>query len=373
VKKRFIFMILIAIALLLAFFVKRCVTGSLVPVQQKKPSISPESILPGRNLKKSMNETAGAGVKDYDMLFVRLDREGKTKWVKTYGTAEYDWADFIIQGDDGGFIALARTYYAEDGTDSYYVIKLDASGNSLWSKTFAGKNETTMEPVAQAAGGGYIIAGKTFSGGSEEKEVFLAKTDKDGNYEWVHNFGREYYDWGYSAVIDTDGSYIIVGQDEVPGDNADFYLRKRGNTGKYIWEKSYGGRDFDWAYSIAPAAGGYMLAGLTYSYGNGNDDIYLVKVDGAGEHVWDRTYGGPGYDEAFSICADDETGFVMAGATTSAGNGGHDVYVLKVDADGNSIWSSVIGGAGNEAAYCVNRLKDGGYIIAGATNSVWNK
>jgi hypothetical protein len=371
-KKRFVFLIFIVIALLLALFIKKCATGGLVPAKpQKSASISPASILPGKNIKKLLGETTAPGEKDYDMLVARLDASGNTKWVKAFGGADYDWADFAIQCDDGEFLALGRTYHSGSGQDDYYVIKIDASGNSLWSKIFASRNEADADSIAQVVDGGYIIAGRTFSGDREEKEVFLAKTDLKGNYQWVHNFGREYYEWGYSSIIAADGSYITVGQDETPGVNTDFYLRKRNNDGKYAWSRSYGGGDYDWGYGIAAAAGGYVLAGLTYSFGNGNDDVYLVKVNEDGDEIWAKSYGGTGYDEAFSICADRDKGFVAAGSTTSWGNGGHDVYVMSVDAKGNSLWPAVFGGAGNEAAYCINRNKDGGYIIAGATNSVW--
>lgn len=363
------------IIILLALLLRKCGTKGAIKNPEPQPktaSIAPEAILPGRSFNILQEEgEAAPGGRDYDMFVAAVDAGGKLKWQKIFGAQYYDWADYAIQCDDGGILVLGRTYYTEEGQNDYYVMKLDASGNSLWSKTFAGVNETPMDSVAQAVDGGYIIAGKTFSEAGDAKEVYIARTDKAGNYEWVHNFGRQYYEWGYTSIISTDGSYLTVGQDETPDISADVYLRKRDNGGNYAWEKSYGGRDYDWGYSIAAALDGFIIAGLTYSYGSGNDDIYLIKVNENGFLAWDKTYGGPGFDEVFSICGAGKSGFVLAGATTSWGSGGHDVYIMKVDAEGNSLWSAVFGGAGNDAAYSVNRLKDGGYIIAGATNSVW--
>ncbi len=371
-KKRLLFIFVIILILFAALLLKKCGPDIMRLGKPKRAAfLSPENLIPEKSFKKRAGQPQPAGTKDYDIFLVKTGASGETQWVKTFGTTGYDWAECVFQADDGAYILFGRTYSSADDTDDFYMMKIDARGNSLWSKIFAGSGDIAGDSVAQAVNGGFIIAGKVYSGGENDREVYLAQTDSEGNYKCVQNFGREFYEWGYCTMVEGDGSYIIVGQEETPGLNADFYLKKRSVDGKYDWVKSYGGPDYDWAYAIAAAGSGYALAGLTYSYGAGNDDMYVVRVDENGNGVWENTYGGAGYDEAFAIAPDLAGGFIIAGASSSAESKGHDALLLKIDAGGNSLGSYYFGRAGNEAFYSVSRTKDGGYIAAGATNSIW--
>ncbi|HRU40119.1 MAG TPA: hypothetical protein P5511_09595, partial [Candidatus Goldiibacteriota bacterium] len=182
----------------------------------------------------------------------------------------------------------------------------------------------------QSVPGGYIIAGTTESDGVE---VYLARTDEAGNYIWTHNYGREYHEWGSFTYLEEDGSYFTVGQSAGPDVTADFYLSKKGSKGEPLWSRTYGGEAYDWAYSMEKAGAGFVLAGLTYSFGAGNDDIYIVKTDAEGGLEWQKQYGGSGYDEAFSISAAGE-GFILAGSTSSWGALNHDGLLMLVDSSG---------------------------------------
>jgi hypothetical protein len=352
---------------------KKCGSRGIPASKPKKTVIiAPDAAVQEKSFINRSVKAPLSGVKDYDIFVVKTDPFGKPQWTRTFGTPFYDWAEYAVQTDDGSYLLLARTYYSDEGECDFKVIKIDATGNTVWTKTLTGKDSSVVNSVAQAVDDGYIIAGKAYSGNVNDSEVYLAHTDRDGNYEWVQNFGREYYEWEDMSVAAGDGSYMTVGQAEAAGLSAGFYLRKRDKEGKYSWTKNYGGSGYDWAYSIAAAwDGGYVLAGLTYSFGAGLDDIYLVKADEEGNSVWAKTYGGAGYDEAFLVSPDPVGGFIVAGATSSRGKGGYDALLLRVDDKGNSLWSAVFGGQGDEAAYSASRTKDGGYILAGTSNSVW--
>jgi hypothetical protein len=133
--------------------------------------------------------------------------------------------------------------------------------------------------------------------------------------------------------------------------------------------KTYGGTNWDEAFSVQQTSdGGYIVAGRTYSFGAGYWDIFLIKTDANGNIIWAKTYGGTDFDEAFSVRQTSDGGYIVAGETNYF-VGGVNIFLIKTDANGNIIWAKTYGGTDWDDALSVQQTSDGGYIVAGKTNS----
>jgi hypothetical protein len=223
--------------------------------------------------------------------------------------------------------------------------------------------------VQQTTDGGYIVAGRTRSFGAGDFDVYLIKTNAAGDTVWARAYGGTFRDQGLSARQTTDGGYIVAGQTMSGTGNFDVYLIKTNAAGDILWTRTYGGSDFDQGFSVRQTAdGGYIVAGIAVSSG-AHEDVYLVKTDASGDTLWTRTYGGAGIDEGRSVQQTPDGGCIIAGRTTSFGAGGYDSYLIKTNSTGDTLWTRTHGGTGGDWGYSVHQTTDGGYIIAGSTIS----
>jgi hypothetical protein len=311
----------------------------------------------------------GAGATD--VYLIKADTSGNTEWEKTFGGSDYDLAFSVEQTTDGGYIIAGYTNSYGAGECDAYLVKTDASGNTEWEKTFGGSAYDDACSVQQTTDGGYIIAGTTNSFGAGAGDFYLIKTDALGNMEWEKTFGGSGYDSAYSVEQTTDSGYIIAGITYSYGAGAgDFYLIKTDALGNMEWEKTFGGSEDDCALAVEQTTdGGYIIGGETFSYGAGVFDAYLVKTDASGNTEWEKTFGGSDYDSAYWVRQTTDSGYITVGETYSYGAGADDVYLVKTDALGNMEWEKAIGGSGYDSPSSVEQTMDGGYIIAGGTNS----
>ncbi|MHC4633484.1 MAG: hypothetical protein ACYS9C_19735, partial [Planctomycetota bacterium] len=205
--------------------------------------------------------------------------------------------------------------------------------------------------------------------GAWQSDVYLIKTDSNGNGEWEKTFGGSGGEWGYSVQQSTDGGYIIAGYTSSYGAGAsDVYLIKTEPNGNSQWQKTFGGSEGDQGWSVQQTTdGGYIIAGWTDSYGAGNDDVYIIKTDPNGNSVWHKTFGGSGNDMAYSVQQTSDTGYIITGSTYSYPVGDWDVYLIKTDPNGNSQWQKTFGGSESDGGRSGQQTSDGGYIIAGYT------
>jgi hypothetical protein len=192
--------------------------------------------------------------------------------------------------------------------------------------------------------------------------------------EWSETYGGMDYDFGYSVVQTTDGGYAIAGETYSYGaGGTDVYLVKTYANGTAQWTQTYGGTSHEIAFSVVQTTdGGYAIAGYTESYGAGNSDMYLVKTDAYGIAQWNQTYGGPDYDYGRSVVQTTDGGYAIAGYTESYGAGNDDFWLVKTDAYGIAQWNQTYGGTTTDMAHSLVQTTDGGYAIAGyiAANDV---
>jgi len=317
-----------------------------------------------------VTESYGNG--NHDVYLFKTDGSGNVQWTRTFGGTSDEDGTFVQQTTDGGYIITGWTDSYGNGFRDVYLIKTDGSGNEQWTKTFGGTNEEFSSSVQQTTDGGYIITGWTGIPGL--RDVYLIKTDGSGNEQWTKTFGDTDDDFGHSVQQTTDGGYIISGMTESFGNGLrDVYLIKTDGSGNEQWTKTFGGTDLDFSYSVQQTTdGGYIITGVTESYGNGNHDVYLIKTDGSGNEQWTKTFGGTSDDVGDNGKQTTDGGYIITGWTESFGNGLRDVYLIKTDGSGNELWNKTFGGTDDDMGHRIQQTTDGGYIIIGRTESFGN-
>jgi len=290
---------------------------------------------------------------------------------KAIGGPASEWGASLIQTSDGGYATASKTESFGTGGVDVYVVKLDAKGNLQWTKTIGGPGDEIGFSLIQTSDGGYAIAGSTGSFGAGWYDVYVVKLDAKGNLQWTKTIGGLDDEIGHSLIQTSDGGYAIAGKTYSFGAGwADVYVVKLDANGNLQWTKTIGGKDFEAGYSLIQTSdGGYAIAGYTDSFGAGREDVYVVKLDAKGNLQWTKTIGGSKRDWGESLIQTSDGGYAIAGTTTSFGAGGRDVYVIKLDAKGNLQWTKTIGGRSVEKGSSLVQTSDGGYVIAGETES----
>ncbi len=330
---------------------------------------SAQQTLDGGYIVVGVTLSFGAGL--YDVYLIKTDSTGDMLWTRTYGGIYEDLGASVQQTRDGGYVIIGYTKSYGAGANDVYLIKTDSTGDTLWTKTYGGIEDDLGYSIQQTSDDGYIIVGVTWSFGSGHEDYYLIKTDSVGDTLWTRTYGGINADWGSSVQQTRDGGYIIIGCTESYGAGAnDVYLIKTDYTGDTLWTRTYGGTLGDVGTSVQQASdGGYIVAGYTAFFGVDSFDVYIIKTDSIGDTLWTRTYGGTDIDYGFSIQQTTDNGYIIAGLTQSFGAGNGDVYLIKTDSTGDTLWTRTYGQTWGDLGNSVQQTSDGGYIIAGYT---WN-
>jgi len=242
----------------------------------------------------------------------------------------------------------------------------------IWQKKYGRNSDDRGYSIVQMEDDLYIVGGQTNSFGAGGFDVYLLKIDwgKD-SILWDEAIGGEKDDWCKSICLTPKGDYLIVGSTASYGAGGyDVYLVKVTRDGELEWTKTYGGSGDDFGHEvIVTRDGGYLVVGSTRSYGAGGEDVYLLKLDGNGDTVWVRVLGGAGDDCGYGVVQGSDGSYVVVGSTTSEGSGGKDVYLVKVSEHGVLKWTKTFGGASDDEGYGICVTPDGKYIFVGCTKS----
>lgn len=296
-----------------------------------------------------------------DVYLIKTDANGDTIWTKRYGGEWFEQGNSVQQTSDDCYI-IAGMYGDAWWTYNILLIKADTNGNKLWEKHFWIDYDWQhlAYSVQEVSDNGYVISG--YYEGFEYGGVYLIKTNANGNSicKKTLKTGR-----GWSVKETFDGGFIIAGEDY-----GDVWLLKTDSNLDTLWTKTHGGSLDDDGYSVQETYDcGYIIAGRTKSFGAGDWDVYLIKTDPNGDTLWTKTYGGDGRDEGYSVHLTSDGGYIIAGLTASFGAGGEDVYLIRTDENGNVLWTKTYGGPEDDWACSVQETSDGGYMIAGCTKS----
>ena len=292
--------------------------------------------------------------------------DGLTLFTKNFGGNLWDYGNSVQQTIDDGYIITGEISSSEHGYSDIWLIKTDSEGQEEWNQTFDGNDRDYGKSVKQTVDGGYIIIGST--GSDYYYDVWLIKTDSKGTEEWNQTFGGDNKDYGHSVQQTIDGGYIITGEISSSGNgSSDVLLIKTDQKGQEEWIQTFGGSDYDTGNSIEQTYdGGYIITGSTRSYGNGSDDILLIKTNSQGQEEWNQTFGGDYIDIGNSIKQTSDNGYIITGYTQSYGNGSRDVWLIKTNSQGNEEWNQTFGGSYVDIGNSIQQTIDGGYIITGS-------
>lgn len=325
-----------------------------------------------------------------DYWIMKLDTDQEIIWSKIYGSTGREYAYSVKETSDDGYIVAGHSRKKLYGDLDYggnywdfWILKLDQGGNILWNKTFGGPGYEKANAILETIDGGYLVAGFATSYGpggmdsgvifrESKKNVWVLKLDSEGNQVWEYLAGGMGEDGALAACETPDGKYMISGFDSsVDKGNYDFLVLRLDASGNEEWYKTYGGVHAENAYAIKEAPDhGYIVVGDTWSYGNGNTDIWALKLDVSGNQVWQATFGGEKFERAYAV--DTTTGdsaYIIAGYTSSFGAGDNDGLILKLDSDGNKLFHQTVGGEGTDFLFSVDETDTGDIIAAGTTNS----
>lgn len=307
---------------------------------------------------------------------------------KTYEFSQSTTARSIKPTYDNGFIICGATHEGSgNGNDlDFLLIKTDSMGTKKWYKHFGDIRNDKAYSVVETADSGFAICGQTQCEGGY-KDLYIVRTDKDGNKLWDTKVGGEYNEYGMNIQNTTDGGFIVVGfyQKELASElidsleegeenefnsghdfgNSDIFLVKFDPNGKEQWEKKFGGDQSENGRGVKQTPdGGYIVAGNTESYGAGMNDIFLVRTDSLGKTIWAKTFGLQYADKAYSVDLTNDGNYIISGYTSTDGN--KNGCLLKISPDGNLIWETIVSEAGSMNNFrSVRQNPDGSFIMGG--------
>lgn len=293
-------------------------------------------------------------------------------WDITFGGMHSDTGECVFQTNDGGFLVLGNTQSYGSGGYDIWLIKTDETGNKIWDKIIGGKNFDTGRFAQQTSDNGFVIVGNTNSYGNVDREdVWLVKTDENGNEQWNKTYGGIYTDNAFSVDQTTDSGYVIIGQTWSWSNDheiADAWLIRTDSNGNEIWNKTYGGDAGEGGFSGQQTNDlGFIMVGSTSSYADEHIDVWLVKTNGNGDELWNKTFSITENDVGWSVQQTEDNGYIITGFTAESTSIYGDVILIKTDESGKKQWIKTYGGDKGETGYFVSQTSDGGFIVTGQT------
>ena len=305
--------------------------------------------------------------RDFDAYVVGIDRSGTKLWSKIYGGEDDEVINDIIRyGRKYAFIGSTETF--GNGRLSYYFGVIDGEGNRDWVRVYYRDEDDEYYGNSIATNGKELLVAGTerhLTFMSSKINPLIAKLDQDGMIEWRGYYGGKDEDYANKVIPVSDG-WMIAGRTETFGHgDFDMYLFKLDKNGKKSWYGAYGGKDDDTAHDLIKLKDGYLLVGTTDSFGLNRDDVFVVRTDKQGKVRWQRTYGGDRDDEGYAVAESPDGGFVIVGRTESfRRHSGFDLYLFKIDGRGEVKWERIYGGESDDAGRDIIAT-DGGYLIVG--------
>lgn len=336
-----------------------------------------------------------------DIWVVKLNRLGEIEWEKTYGGTYHDHSTSILETEDGGYILTGYTTSSDgdvvgkrsDWSDDGWVVKLSSNGLIEWQRILGTRNTDKLESVTLVKGGGYVVAGYSFnSDGIRDADGWIVKLDSIGQIVWEKRYGGSQNDRIMCVQQTFDNGFILTGYTNSNDGNisqnkgdSDLWVLKLNESGDLEWIKTYGGTREEIGYSIKQTLdSNYIVAGVSLSSNgdltknNQNSyDVWVVKLNFNGDIQWQKNYGGSGWDSAKEVLVMQDGSFVVGGYTdsndldvTDFHGGRGDFWVLKISNEGNLIWQKTLGSIDSEDAFSLDQSNDGGIIVAGHSYSM---
>ncbi|HRH66738.1 MAG TPA: hypothetical protein PLU53_10615, partial [Bacteroidia bacterium] len=316
--------------------------------------------------------TSDSTVNDTDAFVVRMNTSGDTLWTKRLNgpSSRKDLLYKIINTADGGYALCGYSTSYGSGSDDAYWMKMDGNGTVLWTKTWGGIGKDRAQDIIQTSDGGYAITGYTTSSPAQYYDAFIIRTNSSGDTLWTRRYGASGYDDANAIRELPDGGFVIGGQ-STNGASLDMYMVRTNATGNSIWTKRWGTAGTDnIEHMVRNSDGTFILAGGSDDVnGLGGNDGYIVKTDSGGTQIWAKIYGGTDQDDFHRVEATNDGGYIASGTSRSSGPLEPNMWMVKTNAAGDSVWTRTLGGTNHDHGYSAQQTSDGGYIMAGYSSS----
>ena len=290
------------------------------------------------------------------------------RFLHAYGSFSYNYGMSVHQETDSGYVILANVS-GLSGNNNILLFKINKNGGYVWDRLYQDSSLFWAQSMRKTPDKGFLITGYTNKIASNGYDVVALKTDSLGIKQWAHYYGGADWDFGMDAAIAKDGNYLVCGSTYSYGQgNTDMYLLKLNTQGDTLWTRTFGGEYEDVATSIDVCQNGdILIAGYTNSFGAGNYDALLVRYDSNGNYKWNQTYGDTGVEKLYGVRENYNKDIVLGGHTSSFGAGGDDFYIIYADSAGQQQWYKAWGGPDDERAYSLDLTADSGYVLCGLT------
>ncbi|MBM4093617.1 MAG: hypothetical protein FJ276_30045, partial [Planctomycetes bacterium] len=349
-----------------------------------------------------------------DFWVVKVDPSGAIQWQRVFGGDMDDYLSALAPVAAGGFLlggwsrsdpipGVGNKTAVNHGAPDFWLVKIDALGNMSWDRTYGGSGSQTLEAMVATGDGGFLLAGDSDSPPSGNKsspnyggmDFWLVKVGRDGQKQWDQSYGgngREHC----AAVVGTAGGGCLVGGYSASGvsgnktdshyGGGDIWVVLLDSNGVKQWDRTFGGERVDELSAIVVTTDGSFLLGGTSdsnpggnksALGRGDRDMWIIKIDSEGNKQWDESYGGTASELCSNLAAADAAGFLVAGFSGSApgGNktaplyGNNDFWIVRVAASGTALWDQAYGGSGGDYLRTALATQGGCYVLAGSSGS----
>lgn len=318
--------------------------------------------------------TTSSGAGGFDFWVIKITSDFQLDWARTYGGVGDDRPHSIQETSDGGYLVAGQAGPGSFGAglDDAWLVKLDSTGGWDWQRYFGGTNYDYANSALEASDGSFFVAGHSTSFNvGPDYDIWVLKLNSDRSVNWQHTSGGTSDEYIRAMTLTSDGGCIVVGYTGSFGAGGyDIWVLKISSTGVIQWQYTYGGTGTEEGWAVQETSdGGYIVVGDTNSYGAGGFDVWVLKLDGLGTPIWQHTYGGTGLDKARSVQETSDGGYIVSGYTDSYGAGNTDAWVLKLNSSGTPDWQYAYGGSAADVVESIRETSEGGYIAAGFTMS----
>jgi len=373
-------------------------------------------LLIGSSFSEDSGNKAGKGQGDLDYFLWKMDESGKMEWQKTFGGSGSDYLYSASLTQEGGYILGGSSDSPKSGDKQedgfgnmdFWILKLDPTGEEEWEITLGGIGNDQLQSIQQTPDGGFIIGGSSDSSPIKDPEgkiignksgeskgsldYWLIKLSASGEVEWEETFGGIFSDQ-LKTVLITEEGYLVGGTSNsiISGNKSakelgmnDYWIIKLDADGNQQWQRAYGGEGDESLAQIIPTENGYLLAGSSNSKTSENKksdsvngtDFWVIEIDKQGEVNWDNTYDTGQWDMLVNVTKSGDNTFLLGGyaSTETLGKrtdnkGINDLVAIKINRRGEMLWSKIIGGNGTDQLKGLTQTRDGGYILAGNSDS----
>ncbi|MHA1928962.1 MAG: hypothetical protein ACTSV2_10355 [Candidatus Thorarchaeota archaeon] len=311
-----------------------------------------------------------SSVTHHELADTTLEMSGELLYEINYNYTGNQYPAEILETSDGNYVFVGYTQCAGPTTD-VWLQKVNISGYVLWNRTFDGGSSDYGRTVIETSDGGFLLA-SSCNNGTDHYDIWVIKTDSEGHHLWNQTFDRVYNNYPKALIGLENDDFLIFGQAAMgsPAGPLDFWMIRANASGHHIWNTTIGGPEGENAFkAIEHSSGSFISCGWYRDPVNLTLDAYLVALDGDGNLLWNKTYGIVGIDEAAYDLRETESGDIIFSGWTDITENDRDIWIVRTDSNGNHLWNKTYGISDGEIADSMTSNAYGGFTLSCRTYS----